>query len=165
MRSLLFQALVLIILVVSYTTHTYADTNENNIDREHRHLQNDITTTLGTHQTIEADDEERSPRFQGLSKFKNIVRGNTKSAATIQKNPKVIKEVEKFTSNTAVINELKRYPTTIKRLESLKNKPVVLESIQKAPVGKSVKKVETYLYRGQPSSPPGVMFLLSLFLI
>ncbi|OWZ08792.1 hypothetical protein PHMEG_00018611 [Phytophthora megakarya] len=102
-------------------------------------------------------------------KFKNYVRGNTKSVATLQKNPTVIKEVEKFTSNAAVINEIKGNPTTIKRLESLGKQPAIVESLQKAPVETSVKRVQTYLSRSESNlvseKTKWVVFFLSFFVI
>ncbi|KAL3657623.1 hypothetical protein V7S43_017426 [Phytophthora oleae] len=115
-----------------------------------------------------AADEERA--LEIVSKLKNLVKKSTQSVKIFQRNPTVVKEVESL-KNSAVISQslqsAKQNPTMMKQFNTLNQHPEFLKSLQSAPAAQSVKRVQTFLTKGQTrgtdSDGPG--FIVSFLLI
>ncbi|POM59053.1 Putative RxLR effector [Phytophthora palmivora] len=136
-------------------------------ESNYRRLQKNKTAAYTT-DTTDGPQEERSwTLFQRLKKLKISLKRNPKSAAVLQHDPSVIKMAEKLKSNPVIVNELKGNPKITQRLNSLAENPAAIESLQKAPVDKSVKALQGYLFKSQSRWPEGdkKMFVLGIFLL
>ncbi|KAF4045358.1 hypothetical protein GN244_ATG02268 [Phytophthora infestans] len=125
-----------------------------------RFLRADKAANNAEDEDLEETNEERL----SLVSLKNIFQRNPKAMTALQKNPDLVRQVERVDNNPTIqkgIQSVKANREMMQKVKSLSKDPSLVKALQKSPSVKTVGQVNTYLSRGKSeSSGKSVVFIL-----